>query len=63
MKLIVDANRCQGHTLCKLSAPELIELRDDDGHAEPHPEEVPTGMEREARKAVDSCPEQALTLG
>ena len=62
MKVRVDANKCQGHTLCNRVAPELFRLRDEDGHAETVTPEVPKELEEKARKAMRGCPEQAISI-
>ena len=33
MKVHVDPERCQGHTLCAMIAPEVFQLDDVDGHS------------------------------
>ena len=33
MNVQVDPDRCQGHTLCNMAAPDVFHLRDEDGHA------------------------------
>jgi ferredoxin len=60
MKVRVDPELCQGHTLCAMNAPNVFALRDEDGHAHAIAEEVPEGEEEAAREAVRSCPEQAI---
>ncbi len=60
MKVSVDADRCQGHTLCAMAAPELFKLRDEDGHAYVDDENVPSGLEDAATDAHETCPEQAV---
>jgi ferredoxin len=62
MKVSVDANRCQGHTLCNRVAPELFQLREEDGHAEVVTPDVPRELEEKARKAMRGCPEQAISI-
>jgi ferredoxin len=62
MKIRVDPDRCQGHTLCTMRAPDLFELDDVDGHSSAVTEEVPDGQETDAREAARSCPEQAIIL-
>ena len=62
MKVSVDANRCQGHTLCNRVAPELFQLREEDGHAEVVTADVPRELEEKARKAMRGCPEQAISI-
>ncbi|GAA2120911.1 ferredoxin [Actinomadura sp. LD22] len=62
MKVRVDPEVCQGHTLCAMNAPDLFALRDEDGHAYAVDEEVPAGKEDLARDAARTCPEQAIVL-
>ena len=62
MKVSVDGQRCQGHTLCSMIAPESFELDDVDGTASPVTEVVPAEQEDAVREAVHSCPEQAISV-
>jgi ferredoxin len=62
MKVRVDEDKCQGHGLCRLSAPDLFFARDEDGHAYVKDETVPAGQEDEAQLAADSCPELAIEI-
>lgn len=62
MKVRVDPNICQGHTLCAMTAPSLFQLSDEDGHASAINEDVPAGQEELAREAARSCPEQAIVI-
>ncbi|MFI5798120.1 ferredoxin [Streptomyces sp. NPDC051677] len=62
MKVRVDPERCQGHTLCFMRAPEVFELSDIDGHSAPAVEEVPEGQEDRVVEAVRSCPERAISV-
>ena len=62
MRVRVDANKCQGHTLCNRVAPELFRLREEDGHSEVLIAEVPKELEEKARKAVRGCPEEAISI-
>lgn len=62
MKLHVDSERCQGHTLCAMIAPEIFTLDDVDGHSTALDGEVPGGLEAKAAEAVRSCPEQAISI-
>ena len=62
MKVVVDADKCQGHNRCYLIAPELFDV-DDEGYAVLVGDgTVPTGLEEKARLAVDNCPEYAITV-
>ena len=63
MKVTVQDDVCQGHTLCAMAAPALFGLRDDDGHAYV----LVTGdlapdQEVAARRAAEGCPERAIVL-
>jgi ferredoxin len=62
MKIRVDSDKCQGHTLCAMSAPALFELSDFDGHATAISETVPPELEQAARDAAATCPEQAIVI-
>jgi ferredoxin len=62
VKVRVDPDRCQGHTLCAFAAPELFKLREEDGHSYVEDEVVPAGLEDKARAAAATCPEQAITI-
>ena len=61
MKIRVDAEKCQGNARCWTWAPNLFELNDE-GYLDPGDIEVPADEEENARRAVRSCPERALTL-
>ena len=61
MRIVLDADRCQGHGRCYSLAPDLFDS-DDLGHCVLLVSEVPEGREADARNGVDNCPEQALTL-
>lgn len=62
MKVWVDPERCQGHTLCAMIAPDSFELDDVDGHASAVNEIVPDDQQDAVREAAHSCPEQAIIL-
>lgn len=62
MKVRVDPQICQGHTLCAMTAPDLFVLSDEDGHAQAVDENVPLDREPLAKEAARSCPEQAIVL-
>jgi ferredoxin len=62
MRVRVDPNKCQGHTLCHRVAPEIFRLREEDGHAEVVLSEVPKTLEEKARKAMRGCPEEAISI-
>ena len=62
MKVVVDKDRCQGHALCAMRAPEVFGLRPEDGHAELLIEVVPRGQEPAVAAAVAGCPERAIRI-
>mgnify|MGYP000882095717 FL=1 len=62
MKVRVDQDRCQGHTLCAMIAPEMFELSDIDGSSSAVTEVVPPDQEAAVREAAQSCPEQAIFI-
>ena len=62
MKVWVDPQRCQGHTLCAMIAPESFQLSDIDGSSSAVNEVVPDDQVDQVREAAQSCPEQAIVL-
>lgn len=62
MKVRVDQERCQGHTLCAMIAPEMFQLSDIDGSSSAVTEVVPSDQEDLVREAAHSCPEQAILI-
>jgi ferredoxin len=62
VKVRVDPDRCQGHTLCAMIAPQMFQLDEIDGHSSAVSEDVPADQEDRVREAVHSCPEQAIFI-
>jgi len=62
VKVRVDLERCQGHTLCAMRAPRSFDLDDVDGHSVVVNEEVPPDQQDEVVEAARSCPEQAISI-
>jgi ferredoxin len=62
VKVSVDGQRCQGHTLCSMIAPDSFVLDDVDGHSSPVNEVVPADQEDAVAEAAHSCPEQAIVI-
>ena len=60
MKIWVEENRCQGHGLCHMAAPEIFDLAEEDGHVIIRTPDVPPELEELAMRAVEGCPELAL---
>ncbi|GAC1405775.1 MAG: ferredoxin [Mycobacterium sp.] len=62
MKVFVDSDRCQGHTLCSMIAPDSFALSDIDGTSSPVNEVVAADQQDAVREALHSCPEQAISI-
>jgi ferredoxin len=62
VKVYVDPERCQGHTLCAMIAPQIFQLDEVDGHSSAIDGEVPADQESNAAEAIRSCPEQAISI-
>jgi ferredoxin len=61
MRIRVDPTVCQGHALCEAVASDLFTL-DDEGYSNVDETEVPAGLEELARRAMQTCPERAITI-
>jgi ferredoxin len=62
MKVLIDADKCQGHNRCFAIAPELFDV-DELGNAFVIGDgTVPHTLEAKARLAVANCPERAITI-
>jgi ferredoxin len=62
LKVHVDPDKCQGHSRCKVVAPELFDL-DEYGNAyEVGNGSVPAGLEEKAWLAQSNCPELAVEI-
>lgn len=61
--LNIDPGRCRGHGRCYWVAPNLLS-DDPEGFVAERgtPVPVPDALIGEAEEAVDSCPEQAVSL-
>jgi ferredoxin len=62
LRVVVDQDICQGHTLCAMAAPTIFELDDVEGHAHAVSEQVGADLEPLARRAQAACPEGAITV-
>mgnify|MGYP003693949737 CR=1 FL=1 len=62
MRVTVDDNRCHGHQMCAIAAPEVFGS-DDYGNAVVLLDPVPVELREYAvRRAEANCPERAITL-
>lgn len=62
MRVKVHSDRCQGHTLCNMHAPDVFELREEDGHSVVRVEQVPAQHHEAVRRAAEGCPEHAIEI-
>jgi len=62
MKVCIDHQRCQGHTMCYLLSPQLFEISAEDGKGLVRFDPVPPELEDAAQRAAESCPEEAITI-
>jgi ferredoxin len=62
VKVRVDQERCQGHTLCAMIAPRAFQLDEIDGHSSEVSEAVPADQEEEVSEAAHTCPERAIVI-
>ena len=60
-KLVVDWIACDGHGLCAMAAPELIDL-DDWGYPVVHAIPDDQRLLNLARSAIEACPVMALRM-
>ena len=62
MRAYVQEDVCQGHTLCYMAAPEVFDLREEDGHGYVKITEFTPELIELARRAQATCPEQAIVV-
>lgn len=60
-KLTIDENKCEGHARCVALAPDLFDV-DDYGMSYLLVDGLPAGQEEAAKKAIDACPEAAISV-
>lgn len=62
MKVQINPELCQGHGRCYDLSPALFG-DDEEGYGTVLGDgTVPAGQEQDARRAVDNCPERAISL-
>ena len=62
MKVTVDTVRCQGHARCRAICPEVFELDDLEQKSRVKLATIPPELEGRAKRAVNECPEGAVSL-
>jgi ferredoxin len=61
VRILFDAERCAGHTLCNATAPEVYQL-DDNGYCHNPPATVDESLRDAATAGADACPERVLRV-
>ncbi|MGW6690263.1 ferredoxin [Streptomyces sp. NPDC054961] len=61
MRISVDRERCQGHSMCVVLAPDVYVVTDE-GFNEQGEFDVVPGQEDQARRGAGACPERAVTV-
>jgi ferredoxin len=59
MRVVVDADLCEGHGKCALSAPEVFVVGDDD-RSHVRRDDVEPGLHEKVERAIRLCPRQAI---
>lgn len=62
MRVYIDEDICQGHTLCAMVAPDVFGLRDEDGHSYLLVTEFTPEVIEAAKRGALTCPEQAIVV-
>jgi ferredoxin len=62
VRVYVDQDLCQGHTLCNMAAPDVFHLRAEDGHSYVAVTEFTADIIASAKRAATTCPEQAIII-
>lgn len=60
MKVRVDKDLCVGDESCVDICPEIFEMQDD--IAITKMDEVPPGLEKKCKEAVEACPVEAIIV-
>jgi ferredoxin len=59
VKVIVNADMCEGHAKCEMAAPEVFKLGPDDVSIV-LVDEVPEELREKVDRAIRLCPRQAI---
>jgi ferredoxin len=60
MRVILNADMCEGHGKCEKAAPEVFKLGNDDVSVVLL-EDVPAALEEKVERAIRLCPRQAIS--
>ncbi|MET8877947.1 ferredoxin [Nocardia sp. NPDC004604] len=62
MRVLIDADKCQGHLRCMGLAPEVFDCDDLGYGVVILTGPVPAGSEQLMRRCAANCPEQAISI-
>ncbi len=62
MRVTVDAERCHGHQMCAIAAPEVFGSDDYGNAVVLIVDDIPAELEAKVRRAEGNCPERAITI-
>lgn len=62
MRVVLDSDRCQGHQMCSIAAPEVFGADDYGNAVLLVPGVIPEALEAKVRRAEGNCPERAITI-
>lgn len=60
MKVVVNADMCEGHAKCEMAAPEVFKLGPDDVSIVLL-DDVPEDLKEKVDRAIRLCPRQAIS--
>ena len=60
LKPDIDYDLCKSHGVCARTAPQIFEVKDDGTYI--IMEEVPEDLRTTLLKAIELCPEQAISM-
>ena len=60
MKVVVNADMCEGHAKCEMAAPEVFKLGPDDVSIV-LVDDVPEDLKEKVDRAIRLCPRQAIS--
>ena len=59
MQVRIDAEQCEGHGRCQVTAPEVFRL-DAEGYGQVAVDDVPEEYRAPVERAIRLCPKQAI---
>lgn len=60
MRVVIDQGLCQGHGRCYALSPAAFTF-DEAGNGVPLVEEVTEELKEDVRRAIEACPERAIS--